>query len=103
MRAHCLRSRVSPDAAMGLGAEAETRQRRGRLERWIDGEPGGTGGMSADKSEGREEGVEEGREERKEGAVLLCFDGATGFESAWTPYRIGRPPFPDGVLPPRTL
>ena len=52
---------------------------------------------------GRKESIEEGGEEKNGGAVLLCFDGATGFESAWTPYRIGRPPFPDGVLPPRTL
>jgi hypothetical protein len=99
----CLRSSVSPDAAMGLGAAVETRQHRGCLERLIDSEPGGTGDASADKSEGREEGIEEGCEQKREGAVLLCFDGATGGESARPPYRIGKPPFPDGVLPPLTL
>ena len=88
---------------MGLGAAVETRQRRGCLERWIDGDTGGTGDASADKSEGREEGVEERCEEKREGAVLLCFDEATGVESACAPYRIGEPPFPEGVLPPRTL
>ena len=95
--------RVSPDAAMGLGAAVETRQRRGCLERWIDGDSGGTGEASADKSEGREEGVKEGREEKREGAVLLCFDEATRGESAYAPYPIGEPPFPEGVLPPLTL
>jgi hypothetical protein len=75
---HCLRLRLSPDAAIGLGAAVETRQRRGYLGRWIDEEPSSTGESSADKSEGRRKDIKEGREERRDGAVLLYFDRATG-------------------------